>query len=203
METPNQEKVWDGISSKWNEFRVKPIREVLNFLKNKKGRLLDVGCGSGRNFVKEEGLKIYGVDFSTKQLSYAEKRASEMKIDFELKKMNNEAVDYSNDFFDCIICSRVLHCVESKEKRDRMIAEIFRVLKKNSEAYFTTWGKDHKRLREKNKECFIPWKMDDESFERYTYIYDLEELEEDLKKIGFSVVESFERDGNNFVRVRK
>jgi ubiquinone/menaquinone biosynthesis C-methylase UbiE len=203
METPNQEKVWNSISKSWSEYRVEPVKEVVEFLENKSGRVLDVGCGSGRNFIKKEGLKICGVDFSEGQLKYAKKRADEMEIEVELKKMSDEVLDYSEGYFDSIVCARVLHCVESLEKRKKLIKEIFRVLKSDGEAFFSTWSKSHPKLEGKGKECLMPWEVDRKSFERYTYIYDLEELESLLEGVGFKVLESFERGGNVFVRVVK
>ena len=67
----NQEKVWNTIAEKWAEYRKKPVPEVIKFLKNKSGKILDLGCGSGRHFLS--GKKIYGIDFSDKMLKLAEK----------------------------------------------------------------------------------------------------------------------------------
>ena len=40
----NQQKVWDSIAEDWNRFRVKTVEEVKDFLKDKKGKILDLGC---------------------------------------------------------------------------------------------------------------------------------------------------------------
>ena len=51
----NQEQVWDEISKVWKGYRCRPVDEVVDFLRNKKGKILDLCCGAGRNFIKIEG----------------------------------------------------------------------------------------------------------------------------------------------------
>ena len=59
----NQEQVWDEIAKVWKGYRCKPVDEVVDFLRNKQGKILDLCCGAGRNFIKIQG-NYYGVDFS-------------------------------------------------------------------------------------------------------------------------------------------
>ena len=82
MEIPNQEKIWDKIAPSWNKFKSKPLFLATDFLKNKKGKILDLGCGSGRNFQKSKTKQFYGIDFSEKMLITAKKK----NIAKELKK---------------------------------------------------------------------------------------------------------------------
>lgn len=190
----NQKNVWDKIAENWNDYRKKPFQEVIEFLKNKKGKILDVGCGSGRNFIKNEGLEFYGVDFSQKMLSLAEKNAEEKNIKVELKPMEDEKIPYENNFFDYILCISVLHCIETKEKREKLIDEIKRVLKKDGQALISVWSKNNKKTKGKLKEAFIPWKIEGKEYLRYYYFYDLNELEEILKKKKFKILEKKENE---------
>ena len=48
----NQQKIWDNIAKEWFEFKTKPAEHTLQFLKNKKGKILDLGSGSGRHLKK-------------------------------------------------------------------------------------------------------------------------------------------------------
>ena len=68
----DQEQVWDEIAPKWNEYKknrfsdgspVKDFDLLDGFVDGSEKRILDLGCGSGRNFFKFSGV-IYGVDFS-------------------------------------------------------------------------------------------------------------------------------------------
>src|SRR5689334_6972835 len=121
-----QEQVWDSIAAKWGEFRDRVRTEVKQFLHKKKGKILDVGGGSGRNFVKQQGLDWYALDFSKEMILLAEKKAKEQDIHLEIKKATVEHIPYEDNFFDYLLCSAVLHCVETKEARIQAIHEMYR-----------------------------------------------------------------------------
>ena len=70
-EKPKQEEIWDSIANPWKEYRVGIIPIVAEFLKDKKGKVVDLGCGSGRNMLKNDDIEYYGVDFSGEQLKQA------------------------------------------------------------------------------------------------------------------------------------
>ncbi len=197
----DQKEIWNKIAKKWDGFRTKPAEEAQEFLLNKRGCILDLGCGSGRNFIKNKDINLFGIDFSSELLKLAEKNAKKMEIKIELKKAETSEIPYSSNFFDAVVFSRVLHCIDSEEKRKKSIEEIFRVLKPNSEVIISVWGRNQNRIKNKNKECFMPWTIDDKKYLRYTYIYDKPELEELLKSIGFEIISS--REGKNIVIIAR
>ncbi len=193
----NQEEVWDKIAGKWNAFRDRPTREVLDFLKGERGKVLDLGCGSGRHFVEQDGLEMYGVDFSEELLELAKKKGY-----VEVKKGDVSAIPYGDEFFDCVVFNAVLHCVENEVERRNALCECFRVLKSDGEMMISVWGqKGCERIGGK-REGFASWSVGDEKVERYTYIYDLEELRAELVDVGFEVL-SFEENKNVVFVVRK
>jgi len=193
-----QEEVWDEIAGKWNEYKIIPADKVVEFLKDKKGKILDLGCGSGRNFVKNKGI-IYGTDFSEEMLRYARSRAEKLKVKVRLKKMKNEILPFKNNFFDYGICVAVLHCIDSEKKRQKTLKELFRVLKKNGEVLIMVWSKKHRVLKNKPKECFIGWTIQEKKYPRYTYIYSKKELEKLLKETGFKILKSWEDENINII----
>lgn len=190
----NQEEIWNTIAEKWAEFRIKPLEDVKNFLKNKSGKILDLGCGSGRHFIEEGNLQFYGIDFSEKFLEIAKK-----KNYIELKKSETNKIPYAKNFFDFALLVRVLHCINSEEKRKETLSEIYRVLKKEGEVLISVWGRGQKRLKNKPKETFIPWTIEKQKIERYTYIYDKEELTKNLEDIGFKIIKIWEDECINMI----
>ena len=80
-----QEEIWDEIALPWNHFRNIPMEEVREFLKDKKGRILDLCCGSGRHFPLIKGV-VYGIDFSEKMIDYSRRRCEELGLKCVLKK---------------------------------------------------------------------------------------------------------------------
>jgi len=198
----DQEKVWNEIGMLWKEFRNRPVEVVVDFLEGKRGKILDLGCGSGRNFVKSDELKWHGVDFSQGMLDKARARCIGEEIDVEIKKSGVDDIPYNDNFFDFALYVAVLHCVESEKARRRSLEELYRVLKSGSEALVSVWSRNQKRIKNRPKEGFVPWTAGEKKFERYTYIYDLDELVELCRSVGFEIVKVWE-DRNVNVIVRK
>lgn len=198
----NQEKVWDSIAKRWQEYRKVKDKNLTDFLKNKKGKLLDVGCGSGRNFSKNKYLKIYGIDFSKKMLSFARIEAKRLGINVNLKKAKTEEIPFDDGFFDYVICNAVLHCIDTPKKRRDTIKEIFRILREGGLAYISVWSRNGPRLNKIKEikagvnECFIPWTVGKIKYPRYTYLFGKIEMKKMLEDAGFKII-SFEDDGRN------
>ena len=193
----DQEKVWDAVAEDWANFRTRPVDEVKEILEGKSGKVLDLGCGSGRNFIESGDLKFYGVDFSGKLLKIADSRGY-----VELKKGMTDAIPYGDGFFDWVVFVRVLHCVETEAKRKKTLEEVYRVLECGGEAVISTIGRGNQRVKNKPKEGVIPWTVDGKRLERYNYIYDKDEFEDLLKSVGFEIVKIWE-DKNVLAVVRK
>ncbi len=193
-----QEEVWDKIARPWKGFRHYEVSHVTDFLESKKGKVLDLGCGSGRNFMESEDLDFYGVDFSSKMVELAEKRG----IAVEVKKGDVSGIPYEDEVFDWVIFSAALHCVESKEKRQEALGECFRVLKEGGEMMVSVWGRGSGRVKNREKESYVPWTVGDVKVERYTYLYEMSELRDELVEAGFEIVSCEEKENIVFV-VRK
>lgn len=206
----NQENVWDAIAEKWNKFRDVSSPTVVEFLKDKSGQILDLGCGSGRNFsAMGADAKISAVDFSGRMISLAEKKAKKLKLNGEFFKSKSDKLPFEDNFFDSAICVAVLHCIPDKQERKKTIKEIYRTLKSGGKALISTWGKQSPRLKNKPKECFVGWNVkSDKKFreneqnikqERYTYVYDLEELKKEVLDAGFKIENIWEERNVNVI----
>ena len=113
MEKVNQEKVWDAIARNWNEFRVRRKPAVEEFVSGRKGKVLDLGCGSGRNFMKVKGLDWTAVDFSGEMVGYAKKKAGDFGMDVDVVKADSTKLPFGDDSFDAVVCYAVVHCIDS------------------------------------------------------------------------------------------
>jgi len=201
---PDQEEVWDKIARNWKENRTLPIKEAEEFLRNKKGKVLDLGCGSGRNITKDSNKEFYGVDFSNEMIEAATEDIKANKAKAKLFKANAWELPFKDNYFDSAIFIATLHCIPSEENREKSLQELKRVLKPGSRALVTVWDKNQERFNNPNtkssappkfigeKEAYLPWGAGDfpdrQEFLRYYYLYDKEEIAKLLEKY-FKVIE--------------
>jgi ubiquinone/menaquinone biosynthesis C-methylase UbiE len=197
----NQEQVWNKIADKWKDYRNKPIQEVAEFLKGKKGKILDIGCGSGRNIFKIDNVEWYGVDFSDKMLKFAKEKAENEGIKAEISKQNLTNLNFDDEFFDYAIFISTLHCIQDEEKRRKALEELFRVLKKGGEAMISVWDKEsNNKIKElEAKDGFVNWKKDNVNFQRYYYFYKEKELIDLLKNVGFTIDKIYKKDTKTLI----
>ena len=186
----SQEQVWNKIASDWSKYRQNSIPEVIDFLKDKKGRLLDIGCGSGRNMIKQDRLEYYGCDFSEAMLKFAKQKSEKLGIKARLSKFNAEKLGFDDEFFDYAIFISTLHCIENPTLRKKALGELFRVLKSGGEAMISVWDKDSYSKTKKidGKEGSVSWSKDGIIHQRYYYLYDSDELGYLLKETGFEII---------------
>ena len=204
----NQEEVWDKIAPLWDEYKVKVEVEVdykknlvKEFISNEKGNILDLGCGSGRNFFKVKG-NFYGVDFSQKMLDLAEKNIKKNNLSIKLIKANLWETGLENDFFDKIIFMASLHCIHDSKKRKKSLKESYRILKSGGKMLITVWNKGNKRWKNKDKLVFSGWNLSDEKLKREYYLYDEKELISELENVGFKIFKKYSNeDSRNIVVV--
>lgn len=200
--TPDQEEVWDEISDLWVEYKKKPFFNVEEFLKGKKGKVIDLGCASGRNMLKNEAVEYYGVDFSGKQIEFAKKIVKEKGINARFFKMNVDKLDskiFKDNMFDYGLFIATLHCIDTEEKRLNALKEFYRVLKKNSEALVSVWNSSDARFKGMLGDIYMSWKKDGKEYYRYYYLYDEKELLDLLKSVGFEVLEVLVKEKEHYI----
>lgn len=188
---PNQEEVWDKISKPWKKYRTAEILTVRKFLENKKGKIIDIGCGAGRNMIPNSKIKYTGIDFSKGQLIQARRHIKEKKINAKLIKTKASNLSKIKDnYFDYGLFIASLHCIESEEERKKSLEELYRVLKPKAKVLITAWNSEDKRFEHiKNKgEIYMSWKEDNIYHMRYYYLFKESELKNLLKKIGFEIL---------------
>lgn len=103
-------------------------RELIGFfakhkLLNKKGKILDVGCGTGKNIETFSKLgECWGIDTSPDAIAFCKKRGIEKVI-----KGNIEKIPFPKQSFNVITALDVLEHVDDSKS----LKEIYRVLKSN------------------------------------------------------------------------
>jgi SAM-dependent methyltransferase len=97
-------------------------------------RLLDAGCGSGRNLVYflRTGYDVCAVDESSNSVAQVRALAAQFAPHLPPDNFRVEAVEeltFSDGDFDLVISSAVLHFARNETQWRRMVNEMWRVLK--------------------------------------------------------------------------
>ena len=158
-----------------------------------KGRILDIGCGSGRNLLPfaKAGFDCYGIDFSEEMLKHAAEFGKTNKIKLKLKYGRAQFIPFPTKSFDYAMSIAVLHHLK-KEDHLRALSEMFRVLKNNGKAVITVWNHLNPKFFKfiLKKEAFVPWKLNDQTYLRYYYFFSFWELKKLIRKAGFKILHS-------------
>ena len=113
---------------------------VSEFFKSKGvKKVLDLGCGSGRNFfyLNKEGFKVYGIDIAENGILQIKKNIPNAKaiVGDVFSKL-----PYPDNHFDAIVSIQVLqHSTEEKIKKS--IDEVFRILRPEGFIFITLCGR--------------------------------------------------------------
>jgi ubiquinone/menaquinone biosynthesis C-methylase UbiE len=191
----SQSDAWNAIAKIWKGYRQKPWRDVeglLNpILKSKKGKILDIGCGSGRNLLPfaQAGFDCYGTDFSEEMLMHAVDFCKQNKIKLKLKYGWAQRIPFPTNSFDYALSIALIHNLK-KEDHLHALKEIYRILKPDGKAVITAWNKFNPKFWKFlfKKEQFVPWKINEKTYWRYYYFFSFFELKNLIKRAGFKII---------------
>ena len=191
----NQKDTWDNVAKGWHNFKRKPFPKTIHDLSGKwaPGKILDLGCGNGRNLMpfSEKKFECHGVDFSVEMLINAKRYFEENKLNavFEVGEMMS--IPYEDNYFDYVICVAAFHHLNKKDQM-KTLFEIKRVLKKGGKVYFSVWNKwQNLEFMVYKKEKYVKWRTKEHVIRRYYYLFNLFELKNLLKRAGFKIETAF------------
>ena len=97
-------------------------------------RVLDAGCGSGRNLVYllRSGYEVFGVDESGEAVAQTRRLAAALASHLPADNFHVEAVErmsFADAGFDIVLSSAVLHFARDEAQWSSMVREMWRVLR--------------------------------------------------------------------------
>ncbi len=173
--------------------------------KNKKIKILDAGCGNGRlvEYLNTTGIEYdyLGIDNSKHQIESARKNyKNKPNIKFEFGNILD--IKNKKDEFDFVFCIAVFHHMPSRETREKVVKEFYRVLKNEGYLFMTNWNLFQKKYlkyifskdsrKENLKDTFIPYKNNFGEIlsERYYYAFFKSEINFIFRK-KFKIIKNY------------
>jgi SAM-dependent methyltransferase len=117
------------------------LDQILKGRFTKEMKILDAGCGEGRNAVYfiQKGYQIFGIDPNEVAIQYCRFLSKTLNPEFDEHRFqvgSLEEIPFHAESFDAVICSAVLHFAENVDNFWQMISEITRVLKPGGVFWF-------------------------------------------------------------------
>ena len=194
--------IFNQIAPSWYNFRHWSIfRNELEMLAQRwqRGRLLNLGCAHGPDFLPfKQAFDLYGVDFSTEMLRFAQKYSQKFKFTVNLSLADVSHLPYHDATFDWAISVATYHHIKGKEQRQAALSELKRVLKPGGEAFITVWNRWQPRFWFSRHEVAVPWRARGKTLYRYYYLFSYPELKSLMKQAGFQVLKSFPESSYRF-----
>lgn len=166
------------------------LDQILKGRFTKEKKILDAGCGEGRNAVYfiQKDYPIFGIDPNELAIQYCRYLAKSLNPEFDSHRFQVgrlEEIPFHAGAFDVVICSAVLHFAESVDNFWEMIQEIQRVLKPGGIFWFrmtTAFGRELEQSQPlENGKYTLP-----DGSERFLF---LPVYVDKLEKIGFRFLE--------------
>lgn len=226
---------YDLISKKFSQTR-KHFWRGLEFLKDyahPADRVFDFGCGNGRllELIGDvANIEYHGADVSQKLIDIAKNKYIGENIFFQKIDPVQSTIPFGNDYFNTAYSIAVFHHFPSREYREKMATELYRVTKKEGYVIITVWnlwpaatslwrGKQKKYFKNilKNwldkvkgkselgiNDCMISFTDNSgNKFERFHHVFTKRELRKLFENAGFEIEKCEIVDGRNIVLVGK
>jgi ubiquinone/menaquinone biosynthesis C-methylase UbiE len=139
-------KAWNWAEVKddiWNQPSEDVYYYVHRWKENNLSKLLDLGCGLGRNSIlfAQNGFTVTAYDLSFDAIEKVNKKSRELKLSINTIIGDMIKLPFREESFDCILSYHVISHTDS-EGIKKVLNEIQRVLKKNGEFYLTLCSKE-------------------------------------------------------------
>ena len=109
------------------------IDQLLRGRFDSRRRVLDAGCGDGRNlvYVLQRGFECFGIDRDPAAVEHVRALAAELSADNPAENFVVGEIDrlpWGDGSMDAVLCSAVLHFAADDAQFGRMVREMWRVL---------------------------------------------------------------------------
>lgn len=206
MEISQIKDIYNEIAHDFNRSRVRIWPHVSDFLSSfsSNSKMLDIGCGNGKNMLFRNDLDFYGIDISTELVHICHNK----NLNVTEASMTN--LPFDDNLFDGIITIASYHHLSNDKDRCNALSEIYRVLKPNGRALLTVWAMEQPEdstFHFTNSDEMVKWTntKTKKTLYRYYHIYRENDLTNEIQRLNpqLKIQETGYEKGNWFVILSK
>jgi tRNA (uracil-5-)-methyltransferase TRM9 len=201
-ETKYVTEVYNKIGSHFDKTRVNYWNWITDFINKlpKHSTILDNGCGNGRN-MQYKDYTFEGIDSSDTFVTMCRQKGLSCKL------ADMCEIPFSGNSFDVIMSIASFHHLATPERRIKALQEMYRVLKPNGNVILSVWSITQppktRRVFTHYGDTIVPWKNTSGTYERYYYIFEIDEICSLFKDVGFKMVSHYWDTGNEIFELTK
>lgn len=127
----------------WKEPSIESYYLLNRWKSQNKKEFLDLGCGLGRHSILfgKNNFNVSCFDISEEAIKRTKEWAEKENLTLSYKIGDMLKFPYKNEQFDCIYCRNVISHTDT-EGMQKIVKELYRVMKKDGECYLTLSSKD-------------------------------------------------------------
>lgn len=182
--------IYEEIAEHFDNTRPYKWAWVNDFLDKLKlnANVYDLGCGNGRNMINNNSKKLnfIGIDNCENFVKICKSK------NLNVFNANITQIPLESNSADAIICIAVFHHLANFDNRINALMEMKRLIKNNGKILLSIWSINQppKTRRSFNNygNNIVLWNKYGKIYERYYYIFKLDEIKELFKKCGLMII---------------
>jgi len=202
IEEVNVKNVYEEIAYHFSDTRTYRWTWVVKFLDNLKSNSMvyDLGCGNGRN-MNYNNLNFIGIDNCENFIKICSEK--------QLKVINSNItnIPLTDNSADAIICIAVFHHLFSENSKIKALMEMKRLVKNGGKILLSVWSINQPKKIKKSFNTYgnniVLWNNHGKIYERYYYIFKLDEIKKLIKYVGLNIINYEYNCGNEIFTLVK
>ena len=194
--------VYENIADRFNNTRSYKWFWIEEFLEKLglNSLVYDIGCGNGRN-MSHNKIKFVGIDNCNNFIKICKSK------NLEVINSNITNIPLESNSCDAIICIAVFHQLSNNDNRLKALLEMKRLIKPGSKILLSVWSinqpKKTRRIFNDYGDSTVLWDNYGTIYERYYYIFKVDEIKNLFKKAGLELIKHNYDCGNEIFILTK